>query len=142
MNFLCPIRPGKMYIVTFKWYTIAYSFTISLLVVEDSHDSINFPFLCIWLCNIESLPIYSSKSLYFFSLINSCKSFNYSGLPSPSPLYPICICLSQSLFCLDISPLIYLFVSSSSISPKFPLFNYKYIYWKRVNSYIEMVVLT
>jgi hypothetical protein len=24
----------------------------------------------------------------FFSLINSCKSFNYSGLPSPSPLLP------------------------------------------------------
>ena len=72
-----------------------------------------------------------------FSLINSCKSFNYSGLPSPSSLYPICTCLSQSqsLFCLDISPLIYLFVSSSSISPKFPLFNHKYIYWKRVNSY-------
>jgi hypothetical protein len=48
------------------------------------------------------------------------KSFNYSGLPSTSPLYPICTCLSQSqsLFCLDISPLIYLFVSSSSISPK------------------------
>jgi hypothetical protein len=42
---------------------------------------------------------------------------------------------SQSLFYLDISPLIYLFVFSSSISPKFPLFNYKYIYWKRVNSY-------
>ena len=41
----------------------------------------------------------------------------------------------QSLFCLDISPLIYLFVCSSSISPKFPLFNHKYIYWKRVNSY-------
>jgi hypothetical protein len=42
---------------------------------------------------------------------------------------------SQSLFYLDISPLIYLFVSSSSISPKFPLFNHKYIYCKRVNSY-------
>ena len=66
-----------------------------------------------------------------------CKSFNYSGLPSPSPLYPICTCLSQSqsLFCSDISPLIYLFVSPSSISPKFLLFNHKYIYSKRVNSY-------
>ena len=32
-------------------------------------------------------------------------------------------------------PLVYLFVSSSSISPKFPLFNHKYIYLKRVNSY-------
>jgi hypothetical protein len=54
-----------------------------------------------------------------------------------TPFYPICTCLSQSqsLSCLDISPLIYLFVSSSSISPKFPLFNHKYIYWKRVNSY-------
>jgi hypothetical protein len=38
-------------------------------------------------------------------------------------------------FCLDISPLIYLFVSPSSISPKFPLFNHKYLYWNRVNSY-------
>jgi hypothetical protein len=45
-----------------------------------------------------------------------------------------------SLFCLDISPFIYLFVSSSSTSPKFPLFNYKYIYWKRVNSYWYGVV--
>ena len=32
-------------------------------------------------------------------------------------------------------PLVYLFVSSSSNSPKFPLFNHKYIYLKRVNSY-------
>jgi hypothetical protein len=58
-----------------------------------------------------------------------------------SPLYPICTCLSQSqsLFCLDISPLIYLFVSSSSISPKFPLFNHKYIYF--VNRYDIICIL-
>ena len=87
--------------------------------------------------NNSRLKQLNTEIFKFFSLINSCKSFNYSGLPSTSPLYPICTCLSQSqsLFCLNISPLIYLFVSSSSISPKFPLFNYKYIYWKRVNSY-------
>jgi hypothetical protein len=47
-----------------------------------------------------------------FSLINSCKSFNYSGLPSLSPLYPIYTCLSQSqsLFCLFFYPLPRLFL--------------------------------
>ena len=50
--------------------------------------------------------------------------------PPPFTQFNFCTCLSQSqsLFCLDISPLIYLFVSSSSISPKFPLFNHRYIY--------------
>jgi hypothetical protein len=121
-------------------------FTISLLVVEDSHDSINFPFLCIWLIyNIEKSSHIYLQIFKLFSLINSCKSFNYSGLPSPSPLHPICtsLCQSQSLFCLDISPLIYLFVSSSSISPKFPLFNHIYIYTeKELIIHIDMVDLT
>jgi hypothetical protein len=61
-------------------------FTISLLVVEDSHDSINFHFLCIWLYNIEKSSHIELQILKFFSLINSCKSFNYSGLPSPIEL--------------------------------------------------------
>ena len=83
------------------------------------------------------LYIHVAPYLKFFSLINSCKSFNYSGLPSSSPLLPnLYLPISFTITILfRYFPLIYLFVSSSSISPKFPLFNHKYIYWKRVNSY-------
>jgi hypothetical protein len=73
----------------------------------------------------------ASNISVFSSTVRIGEPFNNISKLFPLPPFT----QSQSLFCLDISPLIYLFVSSSSISPKFPLFNHKYIYWKRVNSY-------
>ena len=67
-----------------------------------SHDTI-----LIRLSDGNTMPNDFEMIFWFYFCVHTiifCKSFNYSGLPSPSPLYPICTCLSQSLFCLDISP--------------------------------------
>jgi hypothetical protein len=87
---------------TFQCYIIKYKEKENLL----NHVNFLLPVMKWW--TASNISVFSSTVRIGepFNNIYSCKSFNYSGLN------PTCTCLSQSqeLFCLDISPLIYLFV--------------------------------